>query len=66
MFLQIYETYKNAGISAPLVILFGFKAAVCLIGVLLNANLVYITWKTKLVTHHPGIYNNPPSHHQFP
>ncbi|KAF7635338.1 hypothetical protein Mgra_00005162 [Meloidogyne graminicola] len=42
-----YITFANAGFSVPLVILISCKALVCLTGIILNADLVFITWRTK-------------------
>nr|CAD2168136.1 unnamed protein product [Meloidogyne enterolobii] len=43
----IYVEFKDKGISAPLVLLISIKVFVCLIGIILNGDLVLITWKTK-------------------
>jgi len=46
---QIYVEFKDKGISAPLVLLISIKVFVCLIGIILNGDLVLITWKTKFL-----------------
>nr|CAD2181109.1 unnamed protein product [Meloidogyne enterolobii] len=42
-----YAAFKDAGFCVPLVLLIFCKASVCLLGIILNGDLVYITWKTK-------------------
>ncbi|CAK5022395.1 unnamed protein product [Meloidogyne enterolobii] len=42
-----YAAFKDAGFCVPLVLLIFCKAFVCLLGIILNGDLVYITWKTN-------------------